>query len=171
MSATHRPTEKSNSQNIQTEDLPTDFSQGVSNLVTLAQDLSLLEKIGKIKSIKVNLIDVRRFNEILSSMFYDQYGSGLFIENSILCEPMDYREINILDLMMSVLSITGSTSSIENLEVRLKCRNNSDDFEIHLGLEGNHKPPILLKVIGSVEYSALAYDIHKNWTILVQNNF
>ena len=136
--------------------------QGMDRLNNLIRDIYLLNAIGEVITLQIDLIDVNTVSESLKAQFNDSEKDGLYINGMILQRKIAGSEPDYHDIFDKITDITGEFESIESVTVLIRVAYSNSNIEVTLQIDGNLQPNIL-QVANNQMYFDLMNLIQTKW--------
>ena len=136
--------------------------QGADRLNNLIRDIYLLNAIGEVITLQIDLLDVNDVIESLKEQFNDSEKDGLFINGMILQRKIAGSEPDYHDIFDKITDITGDFESIESVTVLIRVPYSNSNIEVTLQIDG-HLQPNILQVANNQMYFDLMNLIQTKW--------
>lgn len=136
--------------------------QGIDRLNNLIRDIYLLNAIGEVITLQIDLLDVNDVIESLKEQFNDSEKDGLYINGMILQRKIAGSEPDYHDIFDKITDITGDFESIESVTVLIRVAYSNSNIEVTLQIDGQLQPNIL-QVANNQMYFDLTNLIQTKW--------
>ncbi|MCH8908844.1 MAG: hypothetical protein IH840_17295 [Candidatus Heimdallarchaeota archaeon] len=138
---------------------------GSKRIQALARNVMLLNALGDIVTIQIDLLDITGVEDLLIEEFNDAEGNGLFVNGMILQRILDSSTIDYFYVFNKLAEITGDYDSIDGVTALIRVMYRDDPIEITVQLTGDQKNPQLLQVTDQSVYFNLLNLIQTRWTM------
>ncbi len=136
--------------------------QGLDRLNNLIRDIYLLNAIGEVITLQIDLVDVNEVTESLKEQFNDSEKDGLYINGMILQRKIAGSEPDYHDIFDRITDITGEFESIESVTVLIRVAYANSNIEVTLQIDG-HLQPNILQVANNQMYFDLVNLVQTKW--------
>ena len=136
--------------------------QGLDRLNNLIRDIYLLNAIGEVITLQIDLVDVNEVTESLKEQFNDSEKDGLYINGMILQRKIAGSEPDYHDIFDRITDITGEFESIESVTVLIRVAYANSNIEVTLQIDGQLQPNIL-QVANNQMYFDLVNLVQTKW--------
>ncbi len=136
--------------------------QGADRLNNLIRDIYLLNAIGEVITLQIDLVDVNEVTESLKEQFNDSEKDGLYVNGMILQRKIAGSEPDYHDIFDRITDITGDFESIESVTVLIRVAYANSNIEVTLQIDGQLQPNIL-QVANNQMYFDLVNLVQTKW--------
>ena len=140
-------------------------SRGPKRLERLAKDVSILNVLGEVVTVQIDLVNVSGERDLLQSEFNDSEKNGLYIDDMILQRIMDGQVLDYFYIFQKIIEITGDYDSIDSITALVRINLPEQPIEITVQLQGNNRTPQLLQVTDQTKYFNIINFVQTKWTL------
>ncbi len=133
-------------------------------LDTLTNDIYLLNSLGEIVTLQIELQDIETSEVLFIDEFTDSEGEGLYVNNMILIRYMENKNYDFYKILNKIADLAGSVDAIESVVALIRIIYRGNPMEITVQIEGTQYPNVI-QVPQSTLYFEIMHFVQTAWMI------
>ncbi len=132
-------------------------------IAELAKEMILLNSLGEVITIQINLMDVENSRTLLEEAFVNSERDGIFINDMILIRVIEGELYDWGAILNKITEKTGNYEAIDSVTALIRVQTGPSSLEMTINISGEHEMPNLLQSSNNSTFFQLMNYVNTKW--------
>ncbi len=132
-------------------------------IAELAKEMILLNSLGEVITIQINLMDVENSRTLLEEAFVNSERDGIFINDMILIRVIEGELYDWGAILNKITEKTGNDEAIDSVTALIRVQTGPSSLEMTINISGEHEMPNLLQSSNNSTFFQLMNYVNTKW--------